>query len=111
MFISNPESKAALAKFVYAAKRYHEAPRKKVLIKIGSEKVEQERIFPRSIEQDYFDAKIAVNELTDPGLKTIQEQIDVGKILDRLEGSSESVHKQAHQEMVQFEKELAILIK
>ncbi len=103
----NPETRAALVRFGKAARRYYDPKfNKKEFITIRKMRVPVERIVPRSVETDYLDAKEALLNVPDQELRGFLDQIDVGKLLDSLEGTSPEEHTTAYQNMVRLEKDL-----
>jgi hypothetical protein len=105
---SNPETRAALIRFGKAASKYYGATKKKEFVTLpNGEKTEHNRIFPRSIEQDYHEAKHALLTVykSNPEVRSLLDQIDAGKILDSIEGTS-MTQAEAHHQMVELEKQL-----
>lgn len=106
------EARTALKTFGRAAARYYAAKRKKEFVTWGSEKIVRRRVYPQSVQHDYYDARIALLSIQDPELRGLLDQIDPGKRLDDLEatrfaeGATERYHK-SYLEMVRLERELA----
>jgi hypothetical protein len=102
-----PETREVLVRFAYVATRFHSGQfHKQVNHTIGDEQFEQTRVIPRSVETDYFDARHALLQCTDPELRELIGQLDVAKMLDSLEGQSARAHTDAHRNMVGLEKQL-----
>jgi hypothetical protein len=104
------ETRAALRVFGRAAKRYHDAKakHKKEFVGIGDSRILAEKeISPRSIIEDYVDAKHALLKCKDPALRSILDQIDLDKLLDQTEGASVKARDDVYRKMVVLERDLA----
>ena len=107
----SPETRGTLIRFAKAATRYHSGKfHKTVFVTVGNERLPQERIIPRSVEEDYLDAREALLQCQDQEIKQISDQMDVTKLLDSLEGTSAQVHTNAHYRMIQVEKDFVQFI-
>jgi len=105
----SPDTRAALIRFGYAASRYHSGKfHKKEYISVGDTRVLTERIVPRSVQEDYLDARSALLESQDPDteLQKLLTQMDTRRLLDDLDGAPAAERTRAYKSMVELEKKL-----